>query len=101
MQLQTLFRQVDAETARAFVVAARQVIDAMLIEARRIEQTRTPTPRNYDDAGLPREAPPGGWISHSELRRVTQEMAEAIAAERWCDGVLAAVRLLSRIGGGA
>lgn len=99
MQIGELLKAVDAETARAFVQAARNVIDAMLIEAARIEETQTPGAVDYENATLSREAPAGGWISHAELRRATQEMSEALAAEKWVDGMLAAMRLLRVIGG--
>ncbi len=99
MRIDELLKAIDAETARAFVQAARSVIDAMLIEAARIEETQTPAVIDYEHAALSREAPAGGWISHAELRRTTQQMAEAMAAEKWVDGMLAAIRLLRVIGG--
>lgn len=87
--------------ARAFVEAARHVIDAMLIEGERIRQTQSPPPRDYvADAPLSRAAPPGGWIAHDELRAATQRMSEALAAEKWTEGVIAAVRIFTLIGGG-
>ena len=60
MDLHALVRNIDRQTARAFVTAARHVIDALLIEAERIEQTQTPTPTDYCRAQLPRNAPAGG-----------------------------------------
>lgn len=99
MRINELLKAIDAETARAFVQAARSVIDAMLIEAARVEETQTPGVIDYENATLSREAPAGGWISHAELRRTTQQMAEAMAAEKWVDGMLAAIRVLRVIGG--
>jgi len=98
MDWQTVLRNVDAGTARAFVQAARHVIDAMLLEVARVQQAQTPAPRDYQQAGPSREAPAGGWISHEELRATTQRMAEAIAAEKWVDGMLFAIRLLAAVG---
>ncbi len=100
MNWSTLVRSIDADTARAFVTAARHVIDALLIEAERLRRVQTPGLRDYDRAELPRDAPSGGWIDDSELRDVTRRLTEAIAAERWADGVLTAVHMFARIGGG-
>jgi hypothetical protein len=99
MDLKTLLQRIDVETARAFVIAARHVIDAMLIEAERIREVQTPAVRDYNAATLPRESPGGGWLSHDELRGTTQKMAEAMAAEKWTDGLLFAIRLLKTLGG--
>lgn len=99
MDLQRLARSIDAGTARAFVTAARHVIDALLIEGRRVQQTQTPGPRDYEAAELSRAAPPGGWLTQAELGDTARRLAEAIAAEKWTDGVIFAVRLLGLIGG--
>lgn len=93
-----LLQRIDREAARAFAGAARNVIDALLIEAERVQQAKTPEVRDYRSAGLSRTTPAGGWISDSELRRTSQELSEAIATERWVDGAVAAVRLLGRMG---
>ncbi len=100
MDWQTMVRSIDANTAQAFVRAARHVIDALLIEAGRVRATQTPGPRDYNDAAaLPRETPPGGWLSHDELRETARQMAEATAAEKWTDGLLCALKGLALIGG--
>lgn len=97
MTLKSIAAQLDLQTARAFVGAARHVIDAMLIEAERVRQTQTPGRKDYTAAGLDRSTPGGGWISHEELRATAQEMSEAIAAERWIDGFMAAMKLLMMV----
>ncbi len=99
MDLRMIMGRLDAGTARAFVSAARHVIDAMLIEAEQVKQTQTPGAVDYASAGLSREAPGGGWISDGELRRTTQQMSEAIAAEKWTDGAVFAIKALSALGG--
>jgi hypothetical protein len=101
VDLQSILKQIDAPTAEAFVRAARNVIDAMLIEVQRVRAVSTPEPRDYNAAALPRAAPPGGWLSADELRQTTQELTEAIAAEKWVDGVLFAVKALAIVGGAA
>jgi hypothetical protein len=98
MDLMTLVKSLDAPTARAFVTAARHVIDALMIEGERIQQTQAPAPRDYNAGALDRTAPAGGWLSHAELRDTTQRLSEAIAAEKWIDGVFWAVRALSFLG---
>ncbi|MBU0638057.1 MAG: hypothetical protein KKB50_04270 [Planctomycetes bacterium] len=94
MDIGTIAKQVDAETARAFVSAARHVIDALLIEGERVQQMHAPVPRDYGAASLSRERPAGGWLAHGELRQTVQKMAEAIAAEKWTEGMVLAIRLL-------
>jgi len=96
--LTKLANAIDAQTAQAFVTAARHVIDALLIEAARVDQTCTPEPRDYESATLSRAAPPGGWLSHAEMRETAQRLGEAIAAEKWTDGVVLALRLLAQLG---
>ncbi|TWT45608.1 hypothetical protein RAS1_20360 [Phycisphaerae bacterium RAS1] len=91
-------RRLDPDAARAFVTAAANVIDAMLIEAERIEQTQTPGTRDYNAANLSRAAPSGGWISQIELRATARKMSEAIAAEKWVEGVVFAVKALAAVG---
>lgn len=99
MDLRKLLQQIDAETALAFVGAARHVLDALMLEMARIEEAQTPEPRDYEQAELSRATPAGGWLSHAELRKTTQELTEAIAAEKWADGVVCAIQLLSRFAG--
>lgn len=97
MDLLTLADHIDARTARAFVSAARHVIDAMLIEGERTRQASTPAPRDYASAVLDRSAPGGGWISPSELRSAAQRLSEAVAAEKWTEGFVVAMQLLMMV----
>lgn len=99
MNLQTLLKSLDSETARAFVGAAKNVIDALLVEGQRVDQTRTPAPRDYGAAKLSRTAPAGGWISQDELRQTTQRLSEAIAREKWIDGAAFVIQWFARMGG--
>lgn len=98
MDLRKLASAVDAPTARAFVSAARHVIDAMLIEGARVQQAQTPGTRDYERSELPRTTPAGGWIAHDELREAARRMGEAIAAEKWTDGVMFAIRVFAQLG---
>lgn len=100
MNLASLLPQIDAQSARAFVSAARHIIDALLIEAERVEATQTPAPRDYTAAALDRTAPAGGWIGVGELRATSRQLNEAIAAEKWTDGLLCALKLMALLGGG-
>lgn len=97
MNLIELANQLDVGTAKAFVQAARNVIDAMMIEARRVQQTQTPGTKSYATAELSRAAPPGGWISPTELAATQQRMLEAISAEKWADGFIAAMRVFGKL----
>ncbi len=98
MNWQDLIGSIDRETARAFVTAARHVIDALLIEADRRQQTRSPAPRDYHTGALSRAEPPGGWLGHAELRETVRRMSEAIAAEKWTDGVVMTLKALALLG---
>jgi hypothetical protein len=99
MEWQSLVKNIDGETARAFVTAARHIIDALMVEAERVRETRGPGGRNYNADGLPRASAPGGWLPHDELRATARRMAEAIAAEKWIDGVVATLQVLALFGG--
>ncbi len=99
MDLATLAKMIDVNTAQAFVSAARRVIDALLIEAERVRQTRTPAARDYSQAAPSREAAPAGWLSHEELRDTAQRLSEAVAAEKWTDGLVFALKALVAVGG--
>jgi hypothetical protein len=99
MDWQTLLKSIDADTARAFVTAARRMIDALLVEAERVHATQTPADRDYNAGELSRATPPGGWLPHEELREAARRMGEAIAAEKWTEGLLTALKLLFVLGG--
>lgn len=99
MDWREVVRGIDAETARAFVTAACRVIDAMLIETQRRQAAQTPEQRDYEQAGLRRDTAAGGWLAHEEVRRTVQHLAEAVAAEKWTEGVLAALAVLRCLGG--
>jgi hypothetical protein len=99
MDLEGVLRKIDMNTARAFVSAARHVIDALLLEKQRVQQTQTPTPRDYNAAELSRAEAPGGWLSDGELHETAQRLAEAIAAEKWMDGLVFALQMMALLGG--
>jgi len=97
MDLKTLLDQIDTNTARALVEAVGRVFDALVIESERIQQTQTPPQRDYNTEALSRTAPGGGWISDSELRHTAQRISEAIAQEKWTEGLLTAVRWMQAL----
>jgi hypothetical protein len=99
MDLQSIVRKIDTPTAQAFVSAARHVIDALLIEAHRVQAAQTPPPRDYNAAELPRAAAPGGWLTDDELHETARRLAEAIAAEKWVEGFVLALKMLAALGG--
>jgi len=98
MDWKELVRALDAETAQRFVVAARHVLDALLLEAERLEGLRTPPGRDYQRATLPRATPPGGWLRHDELRDTARRIGAAVASEKWTDGVVETLRFLAQLG---
>ncbi len=98
MDMTTLAERMTPQAARAFVSAARHVIDAMVIESERVRQAQGPGRTDYNAAGLSHDTPGGGWISVEELRDSSRRLAESIAAERWTDGFLVAVKLIAALG---
>ncbi len=99
MDFRRMLEQIDPVAARAFIRAARNVVDALLIEAARAAPASAPTERDYAAAQLDRSAPAGGWLSAEEVRGSVQRMNEALALEKWTDGLIAAFRALSVMGG--
>lgn len=89
-----LAHSLEPAVLRRFVHAVRNVVDAMLIQAPPPRPAPPPGMRDYNAAPLVNGAPDGGWIDVSELQITSQRMNEAIAAERWVDGFVAAVELL-------
>lgn len=101
MDWMKIIERIDPATARAFVAATRNVIDALLLEGERVRQAQGPAVRDYAAAELRRDAPAGGWISDEELRATGRRLAEALAAEKWVDGFAAAVKIMALLGGAA
>ncbi len=99
MDWQAMVRNIDASTAQAFVTATRHVLSALVVEVERVAATQTPPPRDYNTAELSRESAPGGWISPQELRATAQRLTEALAAEKWTDGFVAALKFVAALGG--
>lgn len=97
MNLEAIAKRIDADSARAFVHAARNLVNAVMVEVARQKDVSGPTPRDYRSAGLSSEPAPGGWISRGELDRACQQMSEAMAAEKWVEGVMAAVRAIGML----
>lgn len=97
MDLVRIANRVDASAAQAFVSAAMHVLNAAMVEAERARPELPPGERDYERAGLSRETPGGGWISHGELRRATQEISEAIAAEKWAQGFVFALQAIAML----
>jgi hypothetical protein len=99
MNLTALLSSVRPETARAFVTATWSVIQAVRAELDESAQRRTPAGRDYRERSLSRTAPAGGWLTDEELCKTAEALAEAIAAEKWTDGLITALKLLSALGG--
>jgi len=97
-ELRRVAQALDAGTAQSFVRAARHVLDALAVEGARARDVQTPAPRDYRSAGISRAAPAGGWIGNEELRDAARRIGEAIAAEKWVDGVVFALRALQIVG---
>lgn len=98
MDWEKVLKRVDGRTARAFVEATRHLIDAVMIEGARVRQAQSPGAMDYESAGLSRASAAGGWISDDELRGAVQRMSEAIAREKWTEGVMAALKVLVLMG---
>ncbi|MFO0971844.1 MAG: hypothetical protein U1A27_00180 [Phycisphaerae bacterium] len=97
--IRQLLARVTPETAKALVHATRTVLDAIGAEQSRIAASAAPPGGvDYAAAGHDRTSPAGGWITPDELRERGQAMSEAIAAEKWIDGVVAAIQALALLG---
>jgi hypothetical protein len=99
MDIASLAKQIEPETARAFVSAARHVIDAAMLEAERVNRAMTPPARDYASSTLDRSTPAGGWITPEELREAARQVGEAMADERWNEGIGAVLKSLALIWG--
>jgi len=99
MNLTALLSSVRPETARAFVTAAWSILQALRVELEQSAERRTPPVRNYNERELSRTAPAGGWLTDEELCQTVDALAEAIAAEKWTDGLITTLKVLSALGG--
>lgn len=86
---------IGPEEAKHFVTAAFNVIKAALIVREQEREARTPGTVDYGSAELDRSTPADGWITDETLLSYQQRMTEAIAAEKWMDGFIFAIQLIS------
>jgi hypothetical protein len=99
MDWSKLMERMDPAVVTQFVRAGRHVIQAMLYESERMRATQTPGEVDYNEAALARAAPERGWLTHDELRTGAMKLDEAVAAERWLDGMRLTLGLLRGLGG--
>ena len=92
--------QLDPATIKSFLVAAKNVADQLVVQVKQAKSTSTPGPTNYLDpnGGLDRSAPEGGWLTPETLQNYSQRMTEALTAEKWEEGFVACLALLSAVG---
>ena len=99
MELKQLIGAIDARTAQSFVSATRRLLEVLLVEGQRVSAAQVPGKRDYNTTEIDRGGPASGWLSRDELRAASTEMAEAIAAEKWTEGVMVALRAVKFVGG--
>jgi hypothetical protein len=99
MDWSKVLERLDPAAVTEFVRAGRLVVQAALYESERVRATHTPGAVDYNHGELSRSAPAGGWLSQDELRAEVTKLSEAIAAEKWTDGMLVMLRLLRGLGG--
>jgi len=87
------------EQARQFVLTVQRWIEAGLLPPTKVGAGPVPGRVDYGTAKIGSVAPAGGWLSDAEVKSVAQGMTEAIAAEKWFDGVKFAVQLVILAGG--
>jgi hypothetical protein len=94
-------RSLDQATIQSFVHAARLTVEAIIGEADKAAAAQTPGTTDYRTATHDRSAPAGGWIVPDEVRHTSRAMVEAIAAEKWVDGFVTAVKAIAMIAAAA
>lgn len=93
--IEDLLKDVNLVIVKRFLFAVESLVNALLLAEELPREARMPQEHDYTKATLPREAPPLGWLSHDQLRESARQMGEAISAEKWTDGFVAAIRLIS------
>ncbi len=87
------------EQARQFVLTVQRWIELGLLPPTKVGAGPVPGRVDYGTAKIGSVAPAGGWLSDAEVKSAAQGMTEAIAAEKWFDGVKFAVQLVILAGG--
>jgi hypothetical protein len=87
--------QIDESTAKSFVSAAWNVIQAAMVVRQQALAAETPGQTDYETAQLDRSTPAGGWLTDETLHSYTQRISEAIAAEKWEQGALFVLQFLA------
>jgi hypothetical protein len=94
MQLEELFESFDLKDVRQFLNVLNQLINKLLITPVDLPETENEI-IDYENASpIVNNSPSNGWISTNELRRLNQQLTEAINREKWQDGFLAALKLI-------
>lgn len=93
--IKTIADKLDLATIQSFTRAALDVIQVVLNEAEKRAATATPDKVDYAHADHDWSAPAGGWLTPDEIRTAITEITEAIAAEKWFDGFVAAVKMMA------
>lgn len=100
MDFQTILKQINPETAKVFIDATFDVVNAFLLKAEENETAVPPSNVDYNapHRGLKNDAPAGGWISDAEVRATLRKQVESMKVANWMDGFLTAIKLLVAIG---
>jgi hypothetical protein len=100
-KIKAIAESLDAGTVQSFVHAARLAVEAIINEADQVAKAATPAATDYATADHDRSSPAGGWILPDELRNANTAMVEAIAAEKWVDGFVTAVKAMALVAAAA
>ena len=97
-QLNAILPKLTPQVMQNFVHAARTFIDSVAVEAAAVAAKETPGATDYRTANHDRSPPTGGWIDFDEVRQKSKQMTEAIAAEKFADGVITTLQALALFG---
>lgn len=99
MNLVQIASKLSPETIKQVVAAVFAAVDAAQVESSKRIESGPGHAKDYDAIEPNREGPPGGWIDDAEIRNTCKAMSEAISLEKYVEGFIMAVRIMSMIKG--
>jgi len=102
LSLQAVAAKYTPEQLKLFIQIVREIVDRVAQTPAALP-TVDPAAGTIDYATAPAidtsAGPPGGWLTKDDVRVASAKMIEAVAAEKWTDGFVFAVKLFVAAGG--
>jgi hypothetical protein len=92
-RLAALFSSMTPEKIKGFVEGVLEILKIVGDQAAIATADATPGARDYRTAEFDRSAPAGGWMLPAEVKERSRLMAEAIAAEKWEEAAILALKV--------